>query len=974
MKIYIFILILFLPAVQKLFAQHAATLAPLNPDFIQYIEKLNTGNATTPAKDEFGTGAMPPPGLVNFDAYFEKNKLKTTDFAPVYDMRTMGLVTPVKGQTLNACWAYATMASVESQWLKSGLGAWDLSENNLKYCHGFDASRNEYGNHWMSTAYFARRSGPLAEADDPNAASSSCPSGKIPVGYITDARYLPNDRNTIKQAIMDHGAIYTMMYANWSSNYFTTANNTYYFDGSAEVNHAVDLVGWDDNKLTAGGTGAWICRNSYGPGWGESGYFYIAYQNHSFLDYNAYWPTCEDYKAEDYVYGYDELGNYGAFGYDMNVGYMLVKFVSPALQKVTRVSTYAMASNENIEIDVFTDFDPGQNKLSGLVSHTGGITCTLPGYYTCDLSTPVSVEPGEDFYIRIRYQTPGIDHQIPVEFMIPGYSYPAIESNVAWISSNGKDGSWYLIGNTNNDYNSYYKADPCVKIHAEPRVFWTGNQSTDWNIPGNWSNAVVPDGNRDIEIPDVANDPVVNQPVTNPAVCRNLLIKNGAKLTIANEKALTINGSLTNQAGNTGLVIETGASLITLGSISGTATVRQAITGSKWHLISAPVSDAVSGTFTGKYLQKHTESSNAYAYITSVSEPLVVLKGYALWSPGDYIAGYTGQLNTGSNSIVLSRSTDDLFNRGWNLVGNPYPSAIDWDAATGWTKQNVNSTIYFLNNGAWATYISGTESVEGIGANGGTRYIAANQGFFVSVGDVGDATLAMDNRVRVHNTVPFLKNTETGRFVRLKISGNGYSDEAVVRFIPDATAEFDRKYDAPKLFGSVNESPQVYTVGSMPLTINSLPSGTSDVTMGIRGRTNGNYTLTAGETGNIDEVILEDLKTGVFTELSRTPYTFTLATGENEQRFVLHFNSLTDIKLNNSDALTADVFSYNHVVHVTLKDQIRGDIFIYNTKGQVVATRTSVTGKTDIDLRENGIYILKLIASGNTLVREIMIY
>ena len=52
------------------------------------------------------------------------------------------------------------MAAVESQWLKLGLGTTDLSENNLKYCNGFDASRNEYGNHFMATAYFARRQGP----------------------------------------------------------------------------------------------------------------------------------------------------------------------------------------------------------------------------------------------------------------------------------------------------------------------------------------------------------------------------------------------------------------------------------------------------------------------------------------------------------------------------------------------------------------------------------------------------------------------------------------------------------------------------------------------------------------------------------------------------------------------------------------------------------------------------------------------
>ena len=199
----------------NIFAQKIPVLSPLNPDFVDFVAKMNNQEYPLPDSDSFGTGGMPPPGLVSFDDYMDKNNLKSATFAPLYDMRTTGLLTPVRGQTSNGCWAYATIASVESKWLVMGLGAWDLSENNLKYCHGFDPSRSYYGNHWMSTAYFARRSGALIESDDPNTGGSTvpgeCPTGKIPVAYITDARYLPHDMNTIKQAILDQGAIFTMI-------------------------------------------------------------------------------------------------------------------------------------------------------------------------------------------------------------------------------------------------------------------------------------------------------------------------------------------------------------------------------------------------------------------------------------------------------------------------------------------------------------------------------------------------------------------------------------------------------------------------------------------------------------------------------------------------------------------------------------------------------------------------------------------
>jgi C1A family cysteine protease len=963
----ILLLTLIIAASVSLFSQNAPRRAPLNPDFVRFIDKLNSGKAPLPGTDEFGTGAIPPPGMVTFDTYFKNTKLKSTYFDPVYDLRDYGLLTPVKGQTNNACWAFATMGSVESRWLKSGFGTWDLSENNLKYCHGFDPSRNTYGNHWMSTAYFARRSGPLIEADDPNSTSSTCPSGKIPVGYITDARYLPNDMNTIKQAILDEGAIFTLMY--YSSTYYNASDFTYYRGDSADVNHAVDLVGWDDTKVTAGGTGAWICKNSYGAGWGEAGFFYVSYNDKCILDYNAYWPVRNEYIAEDFIYGYDKLGNYGAYGYGTDAGYMLVKYIASAPQMLSKVGTYAMAAGENIEIDIFSDFDTITLVPSGLLSHTEGISCPLPGYYTSDLATAVSVKPGDRFYVRVKYNTPGVGYQIPTEYLIPGYSYPEIEKNIAWMSGTGTDGSWFLLGSTNSILE--HQMDPCVKVYAEPWNTWTGNLDADWNSPLNWSTGEVPDAFMDIVIADAINDPVINQDSANPATCNHLFIEEGATLTLAAGKALTVNGTLANHAGNTGLVIRSGASLISLGDVTGTATVNSTVSGNTWHLVSAPVSDAVSGTFLGKYLQKHTESTNSYTYIPATDEALVTQKGYALWGVGTFIVTYTGQLNTGLISLPLTRTSEDLYYSGWNLTGNPYPSYIDWDASAGWNKNNVNSTIYKLKDGNWATYISGINNEPGIGTNGGSRYIAPGQGFFISVKDVGNGTLAMDNRVRVHSASRFFKNTDTENLVRLTVSGNGYTDEAIIRFIPEATAEFDGRYDALKLNGYNDESAQVYTLGSTPLAINSLPPGVSEIPLGIHANTSSNYTISATATGSQDKIVLEDTRTGIFTNLSTQPYTFDFVSGENEQRFKLLFNTLVSAETYETESSPAAVYCYHQTVHINFKNEVEGDISIYTLEGQRVATKLRAEGMNSINLPGRGIYIVKVVTEKGAIVRRV---
>lgn len=956
-------LLLFLLVTQGVISQQIPSVAPQNPDFISFLDRLKSGEYPMPGTEEFGTGAVPPPVKVNFDHFQKNNSRAANDLPAYYDLRQLGLVTPVRSQTSNGCWAFASIASVESRWLKLGVANPDLSENNLKYCHGFDPDRSYWGNHYMSTAYFARRSGPLTESDDPNSGGTpgpglNCPTGKIPLAYLTEARYLPDDMNTVKQAVIDYGAIYTMMYI--SGTYYNPVNYTYYYNGSPNINHAVAIVGWDDAKVTAAALpGAWICKNSYGSSWGEGGYFYLSYYDSNNLDYNAYWPAREEFVAEDFLYGYDELGNYGAYGYGIELGYMLVKYVASDYHMLTKVGTYALGSNEAIEIDVFDDFNPTTKALSGQVSHTDGILCPMPGYYTNNLSVPVSVSPGDDFYIRVRYSSPGVEYQLPVEYEITDYSYPVVESNVAWLSSNGANGSWYLIGGTNTDF----KGDPCVKVYAEPWNSWTGTVNSDWNTAGNWSKGEVPDMLDDIEINDAINDPAISNDPETPASCHHLIIHAGASLGINAGKALTVTGTLANEAGVSGLVLHAGSSLIA--NTSSTATVESAITDSRWHLISAPVAAATANVFLGHYLQTHSEPTNRYTDIISAGTNLTPANGFALWGDAAGFTGtYTGNLNNGAITISLSRTAAGI-NSGWNLVGNPYPSVIDWDALSGWTKTNLNNAIYIENNGGWATYISGA------GANGGSAFVAPGQGFFVSANALGPASLGFSNDVRVHKTTSFLKSLNTIPQVKLQVSGNGYTDEAVVRFMPEASIGFDPEYDAMKLFGYIPESAQLYSMGSEELTINSLPDGSDEVQLGVKTAVAGNYILTLMEANNIENLILEDLKTGTYASVANKPYAFTVAEGDNELRFKLHFNPLG----NNETPMEENILisTRQRQILFTFTENTTADIYVYNMAGQLIANELAANGNSTMEMPTAGIYIAKAVSHNGITIKKVII-
>ena len=445
-------------------------------------------------------------------------------------------------------------------------------------------------------------------------------------------------------------------------------------------------------------------------------------------------------------------------------------------------------------------------------------------------------------------------------------------------------------------------------------------------------------------------------------------INSGGLLIISPNHSLTVTESLINsdpsrlvvQADNSGY----GSLALDVNANTTQATVESYISGGRWHFISSPVSDAQSGMFTGHYLQKHNESTNAYTDVTSLSEPLTAMKGFALWGDASgFTTQYVGQLNTLSQSINLTRSGSGN-NYGWNLVGNPYPCSIDWDAVNGWTKTNINNAIYIENNGGWATYI------DNAGANGGSHFIAPGQGFFVNVTEgQSTGTLGMDGNARVHVPVPFLKSANTFDFVRLQVSGNNYTDEAIVRFMQDVTNEFDGQHDAIKLFGYINESAQIYTLGSGPMTINSMLPETNVVPLGIRANTPGTYTIAATEF-NIPVTAIEDTKTGIFTDLISGSYTFTLEPGDNELRFMLHFGT-TSVPENEKSI--SNIYSYQQTVYVNLTDNTQGDIYIYNLAGQLVTTKESASGNVRIGLTSTGVYMVKVITEKETLTQKVVI-
>ncbi len=495
----------------NIFAQQNLQIQPTNPEYINYVQKKNAGLLEMQTVDGHILGERPSPLKRNFDN-LQVNTPKGIPSA--YDLRTVdggAYLTPVKDQGLEgACWAFATYATIESYWKKQGLATFDLSEQNLATCHGFDWTPSEGGNYDLSTAYLSRRAGPISEADDPYTLplNPSCVTGQTPVAYVAEARFLPGIDDTgysadiIKQAIMNNGVIYCNMY--FDSNYMNNSDETYYYNGSEGTNHGVAIVGWDNNKIVTGdlvspsSTGAWIIKNSWGSGWGESGYFYISYEDTEALSSVAYFPSNIDYNSSSEVYYYDDFGAISVVGYGDGDDYGLVKYVATDNQQITMLGSYVNDAGTSITFEVYDDFNGFT--LSNILGTTGVQTCIYPGYYTYELATPINISSGNDFYIKVRYNTPGETYIIPVEAEYVGYASAAtIETGKCWVSGNGASWSEVGAGIIDNEYDLCIKAYAVDVATAPPIANFSSNITTatvgqtvyftdaSSGIPDNWS-------------------------------------------------------------------------------------------------------------------------------------------------------------------------------------------------------------------------------------------------------------------------------------------------------------------------------------------------------------------------------------------------------------------------------------------------------------------------------------------------------
>jgi hypothetical protein len=422
------------------------------------------------------------------------------------------------------------------------------------------------------------------------------------------------------------------------------------------------------------------------------------------------------------------------------------------------------------------------------------------------------------------------------------------------------------------------------------------------------------------------------------------------KLTIPDDSYITVDGNLTL---NDSLLVKASssgmASLITNGTVSGAySRVEQHLTQNQWHIISSPVSAAKANVYAGCYLLKWYEPDSTWSYITSLTTPLNVTQGYFVWSasgigsPTD--VKFKGLINTGNKSATMYyTSSASHAGKGWNLIGNPYPSAIEWNSS--WTKTNVDATIYVYDG---SQYLTWNYNLGGYGTKTDGS-IPSTQGFWVHA-NAASPSLTIPNSERIHSSQAFYKGTEAGcDMFNFSITGNDYSDNTIVGFYSGSTIGFDAEFDAAKWYG-IEAAPQLYTTLKLwdyAVNIRPYTAKTKTVALGLRTGAAGSYTFRFEGYEGLNPtavVFIEDKNyPGTLINLTQNPeYIMNLPEGTTDNRYVLHFMMMS-VSNNQYKSQTPDdmenlvqIHSCRTDVYINYRSDAPASMAIYDLWGREI--------------------------------------
>lgn len=381
---------------------------------------------------------------------------------------------------------------------------------------------------------------------------------------------------------------------------------------------------------------------------------------------------------------------------------------------------------------------------------------------------------------------------------------------------------------------------------------------------------------------------------------------------------------------------------------------------------------------------------NGYQSPANLADLLGVGTGYAVNLTGSPKMVFNGTFNNGNVPVSVSK-TGNTTNSGFNMVGNPYPSPMDWDNQT-IPSGMANQVSVFQpaanggnNGGAYLTYVNGVGSLPG-------GIIPAAQGMFVRRSTLGSGTLTFVNAARTtaySTTNHYRTATETRPVVRLDVNGTGalagLTDAAFVYFENGATDGLDDQYDAVRVSASVGGSPTISAqlADGTEVQIDGRPAFTQDyiIPLVVRVGVTGTYEFNASELLNFaagQQVLLVDAVTGTTHDLTANPsYTFSMDASFQGPRFSLHFAAgrVTGTVADAANALLSvypNPSNGSFTVSWAGTQPLTGEVSLIDALGRTVR-QLPAAGRLSVTDLPKGVYTLRAISASGPLTRRVVI-